>query len=141
MENDYSEKGPCCAYHEKLKAKYEGQIRGILCVLGGGNPRKVHQLYDIITQQISPYILAFALSPKCICNEHPNPPFFRKMMGKVLVAKRAGLVPSTKEGTWTLTEESTWILLDKLADEVLDEANMTEEDKVALFEKLKALET
>jgi hypothetical protein len=63
------------------------------------------------------------------------------MMGKVLVAKRAGLVPSTKEGTWTLTEESTWILLDKLADEVLDEANMTEEDKVALFEKLKALET
>jgi len=132
MENNYSERGPCCDYHEKLKAKYEGQIRGILVVLGGGNPRKVHQLYDLITQQISPHILSFALSPKCICNEHPNPPLFRKMMGKVLAAKRVGLVPSTEEGVWTL--------LDKLADEVLDEANMTEEDKVTLFEKLKALE-
>lgn len=101
--HDYSQRGPCCDYHQKIKAMYEGQIRGILAVVGG-SPRYAHQIYDILTQHVSVHMLAFALSEKCLCHEHPNPPLFREFMGKLLALKDKGNIPDSIDDRLDLLE-------------------------------------
>ncbi len=88
------ERGPCCDYHDELQAKYKMQLKVLHALLGKqATPRLFLQIYEIQKRAgTSPYVLEFALSDKCYCNDVPDSPIFRRFMAKFLDRKEEGIM-------------------------------------------------
>ncbi len=81
---NYLERGPCCDYYDRMRQRFQGQIK-TLHKLVGGNPRHFLSLYKMWKREgISLEEIVFALNKECACHRTPNPFLTRRVIARLL---------------------------------------------------------